>query len=94
MAIRYDVAGSEREYLLDMLAGNRGAILEIGCGEGRLTRKYAGLAARVVAVDLPGSVAWAGDQSMPGSVSLAAASGLSLPFRASRFDQAIFALSF
>ena len=94
MAIRHDVAGSEREYLLDMLAGESGSVLEIGCGDGRLTRKYAGLATRVVAIDLPGSVARDETQPLPASVNMAAASGIALPFGARRFDQAIFALSF
>lgn len=94
MAIRHDVAGSERDYLLDMLAEGLGAVLEIGCGEGRVTRKYAGLAQRVAAIDLPGSISRDGKPPLQGSVTVAAASGLALPFGAGCFDQAIFALSF
>lgn len=94
MTIRNDSAVLERDYLLDMLAGAGGCVLEIGCGAGRLTRKYAKLAARVVGIDLPAALPRAGAEPLGESVSLAAASGARLPFKARSFDQAIFALSF
>ncbi len=94
MTIRHDSAGLERHYLLDMLAGAGGCVLEIGCGEGRLTRKYAELAARVVGIDLPAALPRAGAESLGECVSLAAASGARLPFASRCFDLAIFALSF
>lgn len=94
MATRSDIAGAEKGYLLDMLAGKIGCILEVGCGDGRLTRQYAELAERVVAVDLPSALPRAGDEPLPLSASMAAASGVRLPFPARRFDQVIFALSF
>lgn len=94
MATRSDIAGAEKGYLLDMLAGNIGWILEVGCGDGRLTRQYADLAERVVAIDLPASLPSADSDPLPVSASLAAASGARLPFPARRFDQVIFALSF
>lgn len=94
MAIRGDVSGLEKHYLLDMLAGAGGCILEIGCGDGRLTRKYAGLAARVFAIDLPATLPRAGAEPLPATVNLAGASGVRLPFPARRFDKVIFSLSF
>lgn len=94
MAIRSDVSRLEKHYLLDMLAGAGGCILEIGCGDGRLTRKYADLAARVVGIDLPTALPRAGAEPLGESVSLAGASGVYLPFAPRCFDQAIFALSF
>ncbi len=94
MAIRNDTAGNEKSYLLDMLAGAVGEVLEIGCGDGRLTRKYAGRAARVFGVDLPGTLPRTGSATLPDSVHLAAASGVQLPLPACRFDHVIFALSF
>lgn len=94
MAVRFDTAGHETSYLLDMLAGDAGRVLEIGCGEGRLTRKYVDAAGRVFGIDLPSALPRAGSEPLPESVSLAAASGLRLPFARERFDQAVFALSF
>ena len=93
MAIRSDTAGNELSYLLDMLGGEGGRILEVGCGDGRLTRKYADRAARIFGVDLPSTLPRAGSERLPASVHLAAASGVQLPFPAGRFDHVIFALS-
>ena len=93
MAIRSDSAGLEARYLRDMLAGGGGRILEIGCGDGRLTRKYADAAARVSGIDLPATLPRAGAEPLPDSVGLAAASSVRLPFAARHFDQALFALS-
>ncbi|MCY3867729.1 MAG: class I SAM-dependent methyltransferase [Chloroflexi bacterium] len=94
MAIRSDAAGNECSYLLDMLADEVGCVLEIGCGDGRLTRKYADRTARVFGVDLPATMPRAASKPMPDSVHMAAASGVHLPFPACRFDHVIFALSF
>ncbi|HEY4691030.1 MAG TPA: class I SAM-dependent methyltransferase [Anaerolineae bacterium] len=52
MPIRLDPEDSEATALLDFagsFAGKR--VLEIGCGDGRLTWRYARHAARVVAID-------------------------------------------
>ncbi len=94
MAIRSDAAGNELSFLLDMLGGKGGQFLEVGCGDGRLTRKYALRAARVYGVDLPSTLPRAGSEPLPASVHLAAASGVHLPFPAGRFDHVIFALAF
>ncbi len=52
MAIRLDPEENETRALLD-LGGDelRRAVLEIGCGYGRLTARYAGGSARVLAID-------------------------------------------
>lgn len=51
MAIRIDPEKNERRALLDLVdfAGRR--VLEIGCGDGRLTWRYAERAAHVTAID-------------------------------------------
>lgn len=94
MAIRSDSAGLEKSYLLDMLAGDASCVLEIGCGDGRLTRKYADAVAQVIGVDLPATLPREESERLPESVSIAAANGVHLPFPARRFDGAVFTLSF
>ena len=52
MAIRLDPEGNEiaaLTLLVPSLAGSR--VLEVGCGDGRLTRRYAERAASVLAID-------------------------------------------
>ena len=94
MTTRHDSAGLERQYLLDMLPAPAGFVLEIGCGDGRLTRKYASLAARVVGIDLPAALPRTDGEPLGDSVCLAGASGARLPFAPRCFDHVIFALSF
>lgn len=78
--------------MLDMLGGDVGCALEIGCGQGRLTAKYAALAT-VVGIDLPESLPAAGRRAFPERAEVAAASAVALPFPPEQFDAAIFSLS-
>lgn len=54
MAIRVDPENNETRALFDLADFSGQHVLEIGCGDGRLTWRYAGRAAHVTAVD-----AWA-----------------------------------
>lgn len=52
MAIRQDEQGTEIRHLLELVEDFAGkSVLEVGCGAGRLTWRYAGSAARVVGID-------------------------------------------
>lgn len=93
MATRSDSAGLEKAYLLDMLPAEVGHVLEIGCGDGRLTRKVLDRAKSVVGIDLTDALDPAAFDDMPHAQCLAA-SAIELPFRDACFDGAIFALSF
>ncbi len=93
MAIRGDTAGLEKSYLLDMLAEDIACMLEIGCGDGRLTRKYLERARRVVSIDLPRALPEAGSQAKLDAVDVVAGSALALPFQDGCFDCALFSLS-
>ena len=89
MAIRGDTSNQEQAWLLDMLPRRAKRVLEIGCGDGRLTRKYDAHAKIVIGIDLPGELKAHGKESP-----CVAASADKLPFRDSSFDGVIFALSF
>jgi 2-polyprenyl-3-methyl-5-hydroxy-6-metoxy-1,4-benzoquinol methylase len=51
MTVRQDPDNSEIHALRSMVDFTGANVLEIGCGDGRLTRRYAGEAARVTAID-------------------------------------------
>ena len=51
MAIRVDPENNETRALFDMADFSGQHVLEIGCGDGRLTWRYAGKAAHVTAID-------------------------------------------
>lgn len=98
MAVEKDPESSETKYLLKLadLSGKR--VLEIGCGEGRLTWRYAlrpaitiGVdpdqdALRVATIDRPSDLA--------DRVHFSNAQSERLPFQKDAFDLALFAWSF
>jgi 2-polyprenyl-3-methyl-5-hydroxy-6-metoxy-1,4-benzoquinol methylase len=51
MAVRIDPEGGETAALFDLVHLDGLEVLEIGCGDGRLTRRYADRAAHVMAID-------------------------------------------
>ncbi|MGE5251206.1 MAG: class I SAM-dependent methyltransferase [Bacteroidota bacterium] len=72
-------------------------VLEIGCGEGRLTWKYAGAASHVTGIEIDLDALKVARVDCPAAlqnrVSLAAASAYHLPFPDETFDIAILAWS-
>ena len=73
-------------------------MLEIGCGDGRLTWQVAELAESVVAIDVtPDTLAEAlreRPERFCETTSVLEASGVHLPFKSNSFDHALFSLSF
>jgi 2-polyprenyl-3-methyl-5-hydroxy-6-metoxy-1,4-benzoquinol methylase len=51
MTVRTDPEGNETEALFDLVQLDEREVLEIGCGDGRLTWRYADRAAHVTAID-------------------------------------------
>jgi ubiquinone/menaquinone biosynthesis C-methylase UbiE len=51
MAVRVDPEGNETRSLFEMVDFKGNQVLEIGCGDGRLTWRYASKAAHVTAID-------------------------------------------
>jgi 2-polyprenyl-3-methyl-5-hydroxy-6-metoxy-1,4-benzoquinol methylase len=51
MAVRTDPEGNETRVLFELTHLDGAEVLEIGCGDGRLTRRYADQVARVTAID-------------------------------------------
>jgi len=51
MAVRIDPECNETDALFDLVEVEGREVLEIGCGDGRLTRRYADRAAHVTAIE-------------------------------------------
>ena len=98
MAMQTDPEGTETKILHRFADISGRGILEVGCGDGRLTWRYASGARRVVGIDLqPDDLKVAlldRPANLAPKVSFARADGVHLPFVAGTFDLAIFAWSF
>lgn len=97
MPLQKDPENIERKTLQRLLDLSHARVLEVGCGEGRLTFKYANLAKQVVAFDPDHDalrVAKA-DARMKGmsTIQFTEASANHIPFSKETFDIAILAWS-
>jgi ubiquinone/menaquinone biosynthesis C-methylase UbiE len=98
MTLQQDAGKNESKFLHRYLDFADKRVLEIGCGEGRLTWQYAGETRWVTGVDLDMDalrVALIDRVSdLENTVSFACADSIHLPFRKEEFDLATFAWSF
>jgi len=98
MTVQKDPERNEVSYLHRYADFNGKRVLEIGCGDGRLTWRYANAARFVAGIDLNrdelriASIERGSD--LEKTVALAQADSVRLPFRDNAFDLAILAWSF
>ncbi len=97
MSLQIDPEEIETRYLHDFAALAGAHVLEIGCGDARLTWRYAHATWRVIGVDLDLTRLLATRQSTPAELgakaSFLAADAVFLPFPRAAFDVAILAWS-
>jgi len=97
MTTQKDPEGSEQKNLRQLVDFKDKTVLEIGCGEGRLTWKYAGLAKQVVAFDIDVDALRIARADIPYNIQKAvhftSASANHIPFSKEKFDIAILAWS-
>jgi ubiquinone/menaquinone biosynthesis C-methylase UbiE len=97
MPIQKDPEGIETLHLQRHtdITGQR--VLEVGCGDGRLTWRYAGIVARVTGIDPDMDALYNALHSCPSSlrevISFVRADSLHLPFSKESFDRTILAWS-
>lgn len=98
VTVQIDPEGFEPRHLKQLAEFDGRRVLEVGCGDGRLTWRYAYQAGRVTGIDMQTDdlrVALIGRPAdLAGRVQFARADALHLPFSAHSFDLAIFAWSF
>ena len=96
MSLQKDPERTETKYLHKFadLAGKR--VLEIGCGDGRLTWQYAKSARFVAGIDLEANDLRVATIERPSDIptSFARADSIHIPFSKETFDLAILAWSF
>ena len=97
MTLQKDPDHTERKTLHRLVDFAHKRVLEIGCGEGRLTWQYAGEARSVAAMDLDHDALRVARADRPsdleGIVHLACADSEHLPFAKDTFDRAVLAWS-
>ncbi len=97
MSLQTDTDRNEIKYLHQLVDVKDKRVLEVGCGEGRLTWQYAAAPLSTVAVDLDQDALRVARADCPADlterVHLACADSLCLPFAKEKFDIAILAWS-
>jgi ubiquinone/menaquinone biosynthesis C-methylase UbiE len=97
MPIQKDPEGIEILKINNIVDFSDRHVLEIGCGDGRLTSKYGHLAARVTAIDPDATALLTASSNLPANLkrtsSFTRASAIDLPFPAQQFDLALLSWS-
>lgn len=98
MTLQTDPERNETQYLHRFADLANIRVLEIGCGEGRLTWQYANKARSVIGMDLDVDALRVASidrlSDLKNKVSFACADSIRLPFQKEEFDIAILAWSF
>ncbi len=97
MAIRIDPEGIELRALRAATSWRGTRVLEIGCGDGRLTRRLASFGAQVVAIDPNEELIHSARKSLPAAysrkVKYSVGTVSDLQFAADEFDIVVFSWS-
>src|SRR5262249_38024190 len=97
MPTQRDPEAVETAFLHSMATINDARVLEIGCGDGRLTWRYAGTTRGVFGIDSNREHLAVARRSCPAAlgarVAFVQATAVALPFRAELFDGAVLAWS-
>jgi len=97
MTLQKDVEKTERKFLHKLVDFNDQRVLEVGCGEGRLTWEYARSAKHVIGIDPDLDAVRVANYDMPDELrkttAFACTSSLKLPFPPESFDIALLSWS-
>lgn len=93
MPVRRDPHDLERSNLHTAVDLTDASVLEIGCGEGRLTALYQDVTRQVIGLDVQLDILQSAKNNFLSKSRFAVADALSLPFANQSFDVVIFAWS-
>ena len=97
MKVRVDPVGNELRALRQAATWRGKRVLEIGCGEGRLTLRLAGLGARVAAIDPDAKLVRLARRALPTRfterIRYRVGSAEPLAYRSGSFERVVFAWS-
>jgi ubiquinone/menaquinone biosynthesis C-methylase UbiE len=97
MSSNLDPKGAELRAIQSAVDFRNARVLEIGCGDGRLTFRYAGASRSVMGIDTNeanlASAVNGCPENLRERVRFVSASAARLPFRNERFDIVLFALA-
>jgi ubiquinone/menaquinone biosynthesis C-methylase UbiE len=97
MTLQKDPEGNEKKYLHKFGDFKNKRVLEVGCGEGRLTWKYAAASSLTVGIDSDHDALRVARADSPADlrklVHFAAASARNIPFAKESFDLAVLSWS-
>lgn len=97
MTVQSDLEGNEGKFLHRFVNFKNRRVLEVGCGEGRLTRKFASPASRTIGVDTDRDALRVASIDLPSDlakkVHFVNSGAEKLPFRKETFDIAVLAWS-
>ncbi len=93
MAVKRDPDNLEKKYLHEQLNLSKKSVLEIGCGDGRLTTRYHKIVGKIIGIDVAlETLKIARERGLPRTRFLSA-DALQLPFACCSFDSVIYAWS-
>lgn len=93
MAIKRDPRQLEIKHLTEIVNWNDKCVLEIGCGDGRLSALYSNIARQVVGIDLNMNVLRLVPQKQLANADFIQGDATKTPFTEKTFDIALFAWS-
>jgi SAM-dependent methyltransferase len=91
--LHLDPEGKEKQAITELLGSSAGDLLEIGCGDGRLTKEMTGICNTLTALDPELSSIMEACSAVSGKPRFLAGSGEELPFVDSCADTVFFSLS-
>jgi ubiquinone/menaquinone biosynthesis C-methylase UbiE len=91
--VQRDPEGKEKQFIADVIGPPWGTVLEVGCGDGRLTAAIAKACPKLIALEPDLSLLGKAHDLLPGSVLFLSGSGEDIPLADGCVETVVFSLS-